>query len=799
MSPKNRSKSLRPSTKTPKSTSDSVKLGRRDLFWMVPTAAAVPALLSSCSRPDPLPPHWASGPKLPSKAGKETWVSSVCGGCPGGCGLRARIVEGRIVGVAGNPLHPINRGALCPLGVSAPHVVYHPDRIRGPLVRRGGELKAATWDEALAEVSGRMKDLRSRNLAHTVALVDGNRGLAREVAAAFLAAFGSPNHIHGRPWNDSVPGEALKTLQGVTLPAAYDLENARYIMAFGSGWLEGSSSPVATARAYALARRGRKTDRAHVVHFEARLSVSAAHADEWVPLMPGTEGVLALGLMHMILREGLEDRDFIDRWGNGFEFLRAIVLRDYHPDAVSERTGVPTATIIRLARQFASKRPAVALGDEHNGPGAQTVEARMAIHALNALVGSVNAPGGVLSPPQVPTDPLPTTETDDTGKKGLAMAPVGGGRSDGVTELLAWQEGGGSYPVNLLLAYGSDPMGVLGGGERVRTALRRVPFLVSFSSFLDDTAKQADVVLPDHTYLEKWQDDPSFTTRGFPVLGIRQPILKPRFDTRHSAEVLAELARGVGGPTAAALPWKDFKEVLQTSVKGVHRSARGSLFDVVEAEPWVETMERSGWRASNLGSFDEFWAGLVARGGWWDPIYDFGERTRALRTPSGRFEFGPLAKAVEKAFPGAGTGTERGAPSAPSGFPLRLHLYPLLAAFGDSSAPLPWVQDVLGREMELQWGLWVELAPPDARTLGVTTGAKVQVESAEGTVEARAKVYEGARPGVASMPLGPGGAAGEVCKRAMLQQASALAAISRTRNAMDGAVWGDTWVRIRKA
>jgi anaerobic selenocysteine-containing dehydrogenase len=687
----------------------------------------------------------------------------------------------------------VNRGGLCPLGIAGVHTLYHPDRVRGPLVRSGangrGELRPASWDEALGAVGARLRVLRGQGLAHTVALVDGTRGLSRQIADRFLTAYGSPHHLDGRPWNDLGPGEAVRALQGVEAPAAYDVENAAFVLAFGSGWLEGAASPVGAARAYAIARRGRKAGRVRVVHVEPRLSVSAARADEWIPIVPGTEGILALGLMHMVLREGLESREFIEGWSAGFEPLRAIVLREFHPDTVSERTGVPVATIIRVARQFASTRPAVAIGDQRNGPGSQPPVTRMIVHALNAVVGAVHAPGGVLTPPPVPLDPLPAAPSDGVAERGRTFPSLAAARHPGgdAAALRARLEGDGGPPIQLILAYGSDPTAALGGGEPARAALRRAPFLVSFSSFLDETARQADVVLPNHTYLERWQDDPTFTSRGFPVLGLRQPVTKPRHDTRDAAEVLGALGRVVGGPAAAISRWGSFEDAIRLSVRGLHRSGRGALFDVPEAEAWVVTMETNGWRASSFGSFDEFWDGLRSRGGWWDPVYDFGERGRVLRTPSGKLEFEPLARALE----GGAAAALRAAP--PAGPALRLHLYPLLAAYGDSQGPLPWVQDVLGHELGQVWSAWVELAPEDAAALGIADGARVVVESGAGAVEARAKVYAGVRPGVAAMPLGPGGAPGGACRRALSAQPGALAALR------GDLAEGEVWVRVRRA
>jgi anaerobic selenocysteine-containing dehydrogenase len=122
----------------------------------------------------------------------------------------------------------------------------------------------------------------------------------------------------------------------------------------------------------------------------------------------------------------------------------------------------------------------------------------------------------------------------------------------------------------------------------------------------------------------------------------------------------------------------------------------------------------------------------------------------------------------------------------------------LLAAFGDMAGPIPFVQDALGRELQQSWHLWVEIAPSDARSLGIEDGARVKVESEAGTVEARAKVYPGVRPGVAAMPIGPGGAPGQTCRRALSEQAGALVALRSGPPGSEPAL-GDAWVRIRRA
>ncbi|HSN92105.1 MAG TPA: molybdopterin dinucleotide binding domain-containing protein, partial [Anaeromyxobacteraceae bacterium] len=273
------------------------------------------------------------------------------------------------------------------------------------------------------------------------------------------------------------------------------------------------------------------------------------------------------------------------------------------------------------------------------------------------------------------------------------------------------------------------------------------------------------------------------------------PVSKPRHDTRDAAEVLAALGRGVGGPPGKVFPWPTCADALRQSGRGIHRSGRGALFDVPEAEAWIVTMETNGWRASSFGSFDEFWEGLKARGGWWDPVYDFGERGRVVRTASRKLEFAPLARTLA---PGGPRDKEvvGAVPVGTGARPLRLHLYPLLAAFGDSQGPIPWVQDVLGHELGQSWGGWVELSPADARALGVEDGSRVVIESVAGSLEARAKVWAGVFPGVAAMPVGPGGAPGRACRRAL---SAGVGALAGPRTAGGRSVDGDVWVRVRRA
>ena len=156
---------------------------------------------------------------------------------------------------------------------------------------------------------------------------------------------------------------------------------------------------------------------------------------------------------------------------------------------------------------------------------------------------------------------------------------------------------------------------------------------------MDDSTRFADLVLPDHTPLERWQDDPLFLNSGPPVLGLRQPVVRPLYQTRATGDVVLELAKFLGGDVRRALPWNDFKEVLLYGIKGVFDARRGDTFGLPFDQAWTRLLQRGGWWAPSYKTFEDFWKLLQEKGGWWDPLYDFQQWDRVFRTPSKKFEF----------------------------------------------------------------------------------------------------------------------------------------------------------------
>jgi anaerobic selenocysteine-containing dehydrogenase len=752
-----------------------MKVNRRDFLKIGGGAGVAVALGGGFYR-------WSQFPPVEKglEPGVERWVPTVCGQCMGGCGILVRVIDGWAVNIAGNPLHPVNRGTLCPKGIAGLQGLYDPDRIRTPLKRIGkrgeGRWQPIPWEEALSTVTESLRKLRQSGEPHRLAVLGGRyRGLMRSLWERFMEAFGSPNYIDNQFQWEGSPVEGLYLTQGIFAPPAYDLENTRYILSFGSSLLESYWSPVQALSAYGQFRRGRPEQRGKLVQIEPRLSVTGIKADEWIPTPPGTEGLVALAIANMIIREALYNQEFLTSHVFGFENwtdtrgkehvgFKEFVLSEYVPDAISKQTGIPVETFIRLAREFASNQPSLAIG-YRDRPFHQ-----MAISILNGLVGNIDASGGILTPRTVPLQALPSFGKDTIAQKGLQAERIDGEKKPSFMlqqpYLFARNVVSGKpYRPEVLLLYYTNPLFSNPNPDLFSKALSEIPLIVSFSPYMDDTTSFADLVLPDHTPLERWQDDSVFLNKGFPVLGIRQPVIEPLYQTKATGDVLLQISKSLGGEIQKALPWNDFKEVLLYGIRGVFDAKRGDTFGLQFEQSWTRLLERGGWWAPSYKTFDEFWKQLLEKGGWWDPVYDFKEWDRVFRTPSKRFQF--YAQALEQTLPVAGSKGIKGSSFLPhweeskrgsdeKSYPFHLHIFRSMALTGSRNANQPWLQAIFGEYLFEGWETWGEINPETGHQLGISDRDWVWVESPKGKIKVRAKLYKGAMPDVISIPLGGG-------------------------------------------
>lgn len=626
------------------------------------------------------------GPVPPE--GIDKWIPSVCGQCPDGCGMLVRVIDGRVVKIEGNPVHPVNKGTICARGQAGLQVLYDPDRIRSPLRRIGargdGRWKEISWDEAVGEVAAVLRGIRQKGEAHTISLISGvENGLMQGLLGRFMGSLGSPNYILASDRTKLAPFEAIYLTQGIKQRPLYDISNCSSILSFGAPLLESSCQ---TLREYGDFRRGKGRNRGKLIHIGPRLSVTGIKSDRWIPAVPGTEGEIALSIASVIIKEGLFDRDFISRYTTGFDRFVDIAVRDYTPSAVSKTTGVSEDLIVNIAREFAHNRPSIAIS------GSLMTSDQIAIHCLNALAGSINKKGGIYYPDY----------------EQASIEPI----SEWLTK--------GSYKTNALLIYKSNFLFNMPNPGDMYEALKGIPFIVSFSPFMDETTGMADMVLPDNTYLESSEIVDVPTANGV-INGFMQPVIKPLYRTMHTGDVILRIAKEAG---AAVGSYKTFEDVLFERLRQIHGAGKGYVFG----------------EGALPQSFDGFIKAVQAGGGFVTPL---------SRVHAGVFNF--RADLLKK-----GVSHHSASGQAGGGSALHLHTYRPLSSAGIIDFNQPWLKESFAPEVPEMWNTWVEINPATAKRQGINSGDMVWVESPVGRIRLKARLYPGIHPSVVAVPSGLG-------------------------------------------
>jgi anaerobic selenocysteine-containing dehydrogenase len=694
---------------------------------------------------------------------EETWLKTTCALCPSGCGLDVRVVNGKAVKIEGNPLHPLNQGVCCLKGQAALEVLYSPERIQHPRIQTGqrgdGDWREISWDEALGMVADRLAALRQAGQAHSVAFLHGEtRGEMRALINRFMSVYGSPNTISRDSLDEQAARLAMFLSQGINGTPVYDISNAHYVMTFGGNLLESSQHIIASLSATAFMRRGRP-DRGKLVAAHPRLSLTGIKADEWVPIRPGTYGALALGMANVIINSGLYDENFVrdftfgfddfeDEAGNPHQGFKNLVLEQYTLERVESITGVSGADIARLAGEFTTNRPAVAVMPSEpaglsSGNGLYTA---MAIHALNALVGSIDMPGGVLVQRFPRLAAWPDVSPDAMAEAGLAHERIDGAGSDALPlALSAYQNLAAGiladqpYPINALFLYNANPVYDAPEAGGFAQALMKVPFVVSFASTLDESAAHANLILPASTFLEVWGDDFIGGT-GYAGVSLRQPVVEPVHDTRNPGDVLLSLASMLGGPLAQALPWRDYRELVDYRLAGIDMDrtkfeengawSEMVYFHAAAGSPaWSDVVGRDRLNAPQDGRFDLFSRELFA----------------ALSSPD------DLDCLPHFDLPASMAGG-----GDPATYPYLLVTQTLITQPRTWQGVIPTLQECYGLQANMKWTSWVEISPLAAAELGVENGDPVWVESPVGRVQVPVRVYAGLWPNAVYMPPGQG-------------------------------------------
>ena len=662
--------------------------------------------------------------------GLDNSYATLCRQCPETEGLVIRVFEGRAKKVQGNPLYPTNQGkqsARCEGGLQA---LYHPDRLGGPMMRvpgtpRGsGQFQPIGWGAAQDMLKVRLEGLRDSNDTDAMVLAtEPLRGHLAIVVNRFVEAYGG-RHLAFEPMDQGVFRAAVKSVFGQESLPDFDIENSRYLLSFGADLLSTWVSPVRYARGYGQFRSVADGKvRGTFVHVDPRYSMTAANADQWIPIIPGTEGVLALSMAYVIIDEELGDPTVarIMTGGEGAPalegFLPKRVVRPDDPHYIgmpeSIRGESADEVIRRLAREFATLRPSLAVGGGEAGAHTNGIFNLTAVLALNYLAGALGrkpGQGGVVFNPSPPIEDLPGVSPSASLAQWMGVAnDLGSGR------------------VKVLMVRGANLVHGLPERAGFSDALMSGdPFVVSFSSIMDDTAQMSDLVLPERHYLEDWGDDIPEPGPGYQVVGMQQPVVNPlpEYDPRSFPDLLLTLSQDLG--LRDGLP-NTFRDLLRQGARKLHELGRGSV---------------------QAPTFEAFWNELLQQGGWWD--------TEAVSTasPPAPPNLAELVKGeTMPSFSAPARSTEGGK---------IFYLVPFLSnsLLDGRGAHLPWLQAAPDPLTSVTWQTWIEINAREAREMGLKEGDVVNVVSSEESMEAIVYPHPAVPTGVVSIPVGQGHAPG---------------------------------------
>lgn len=671
------------------------KMKRREFIILSGIGATSASLLSACGHPEEklIPAFIADDEYVP---GIDYWKASTCGMCPAGCGIIVRTREHKANKIEGNPLHPVNRGALCARGQAGLQVLYNPDRIKGPMKRVGergeGKWEEISWDEAIKTLADKLREIKSTVGSERICFATNDpHGVNALAAHLFSSAHGPISMVSSPSYNEveTVSGYSKSYhLQGVP---NLDISNATYLLSFEARFLETWLSPVMYSLAYGEFRRTNGKARGKFVQIEPRMSLTGANADEWLPAAPGTQDLIALAMAQVIIREGLAKHPPPQKLISALE--------EYAPEKTSELIDLPAEKLIRVAREFGrSERPLAIASGAYSGNLALAH-----VNFLNAVVANWNKPGGMYLPSSGGFDPL------------LGLLPEQA--SFGPPYFLENNLRDGR--VSALLVHQLNP---LYSAPRILERFREIPFVASFSSFMDETTSLADLILPDNSFLESWDIRAASAADSGPVAALIRPVLNSECDSKQVADTFIDLAKELGTP----LPFESAEHFVKRGASDLAKKP-GSI---------------------NAENDENFWNAFLERGVW---VGAAGEK------PAEETAIAKLMEEVLDSLSYVKSEHEKKIQTQrDSEYSLTVLTYEHAALGFGEQANLPTLQELPDPMTSVMWGSWVEINLKTAGSLGINDGDIVDVQTPNGSVRLPALLYPGIRPDVIAIPFGQG-------------------------------------------
>jgi len=606
--------------------------------------------------------------------GVAVYYNSTCAQCDAGCNINGRVREGRVLKLEGNPASTINRGKMCGLGQAGVQHHYNPDRVREPLLRNGDKGETISWDKAYALIAEKLSGVSGDEVAF---LSGGVSGHLKVLLGNYLDSLGTKNHFVYEAVAPAVQRAANMKAYGMEMPR-FNINKAKVVLSFGADFLGSWVSPVHFSQQYAQFRKGVDGQRGVLVQVESKMTITGANADRWLVVRPGTEGVLALGIINALGASGLSLSGDV-----------AAAVQGYDKARVTADTGVTEEHLDKLVALLKERTPSLVLAGSAAEGYAHGSQNAAAINLLNQVLGNVGKTVEASA-----SVPFPQ------------MAPAKGNTA----ALKALNDNLAAGKCKVLFTYAANPVFTAPGSMKFADSMGKAGFKVAFAHYLDETALQADLVLPLDSALEDWGTQvPEYMAEGAQI-NIQQPLMeKLHAETRGMGDILLALVK-----QRQADSYKDFDDYY-----AYLRSA---------------VLQNKGALGGGGADDDTFWNDTLTSG------------IIALAGTSGVIAANASAAGLTLPAPAA----------ADAQFPM--HLIPgVTANLRDGRhTNQPWLQESPDPLTTIVWDSWVEIHPKKAAELGIVEGDIVEVASKTGSIKAQAYLFPGIHPDAVSVPLGRG-------------------------------------------
>lgn len=481
-------------------------------------------------------------------------VYSLCFMCSIRCPIKATVESGQIKFIQGNPHVKGIEGSICPKGAAAISLVNDTQRVQSPMIRTGprgsGKWRRASWDEAYDYIADKLNPIISEHGGRSVVLAERTQ-LSTHVSKTLMRALGSPNHCtHDAICKGSLNTACRSLLGYADGQIGMDYSNTRHLVLYGRNLFE--SLQVKPVRQFSQAME----EGAKLTYIDPRVTVTASKAHRYWMIRPGTDLALNYALMNFIINERLYDADYVQTWVHGFDELKEFV-QQYSPEWAEAETGIPAEEIKEFAKEVSGQKPRVIFHCGYRCANHENeIYFRRSIMMLNALMGSIEAKGGIFlkkGPGEVGKAPvrkltdqdLPKSDEVRFDKVGTPEFPLPD-PNHGVTQMLPRAIiDEDPYPLKALIAYRFDPLMSIPDTGLTKKALEKLDLIVSIEINYSDIAWNSDVILPESTFLERI-DSPQQASGLKPQIFLRQQAVSPRYDTRPGPEILKQLAEKMG-------------------------------------------------------------------------------------------------------------------------------------------------------------------------------------------------------------------------------------------------------------